>query len=148
MTDFLKQAIQLVQAQATVRVMNEDEIISMTKTLAARLEELSCGEPEDIPTEQDIAPAPEVTMEPKRSIKERSITCLECGKVMKVLTKKHLDQHGLTAITYRAKWGLKKGTALACKELQRTRRAKMKDMRLWERKADKKKIDFGSIEDL
>lgn len=88
----------------------------------------------------------------KKSIREKSITCLECGKIMKVLTKRHLALHGLDAASYREKWGFKKGTPLTCKELQRSRRAKMKDMKLWEKRAiareQKAKIDFGSIEDL
>lgn len=71
---------------------------------------------------------------------------------MNVLSKRHLALHGLDAVSYREKWGLKKGAPLTCKELQRSRRAKMKDMKLWEKRAiarDKKaKIDFGSIEDL
>ena len=71
----------------------------------------------------------------KRSIKEKSIVCLECGKTFKVITKKHLILHGLDAVSYRAKWGLKKGTPLTCKELQRARRQKMKDMKLWEKRA-------------
>ena len=71
----------------------------------------------------------------KRSIKEKSIVCLECGKTFKVITKKHLALHGLDAVSYREKWGLKKGTLLTCKELQRARRQKMKDMKLWEKRA-------------
>jgi len=43
---------------------------------------------------------------------------------------------------------LKKGTPLTCKELQRSRKQKMSEMKLWERRAEKRKIDFGSVEDL
>ncbi|MDE5879805.1 MAG: MucR family transcriptional regulator, partial [Desulfovibrio sp.] len=32
------------------------------------------------------------------------------------------------------KWGLKKDTPLVCKSLQRERRKKMKDMKLWEKR--------------
>ena len=71
---------------------------------------------------------------------------------MNVLSKRHLALHGLDAVTYREKWGLKEGAPLTCKELQRSRRAKMKDMKLWEKRGiardQKAKIDFGSIEDL
>jgi len=67
---------------------------------------------------------------------------------MKVLTKKHLVLHGLDAVSYREKFGLKKGTPLTCKELQRSRKQKMSEMKLWERRAEKRKIDFGSVEDL
>ena len=42
--------------------------------------------------------------------------------------------HGLDADTYREKWGIKKNTPLVCKELQRERRKKMKEMKLWEKR--------------
>ena len=45
-----------------------------------------------------------------------------------------LAQHGLDAESYRRKWGLKVDVPLVCKSLQRTRRKKMKDMKLWEKR--------------
>ena len=144
MTDYLKQAIELAQAQASVRVMTEDEIITMVERLASKLKGLS--ECESVAEDAPVADAP--AMDAKRSIKEKSVTCLVCGKTMKVLTKKHLALHGLDAVSYREQFGLKKGTPLTCKELQRARKQKMAEMKLWERRAEKRKIDFGSIEDL
>ena len=147
MTDFLKEAIELTKAQATVRVMTEDEMMGMVTRLASKLQAMSTDVAVDTPNE----PNPSV-LAPKKSIKEKSITCLVCGKVFKVITKKHLALHELDAVSYREKFGLKKGTPLTCKELARTRRAKMKDMKLWEKRAIARqainKIDFGSIEDL
>ena len=144
MNDYLKNAIELARAQASVRVMTEDEIITMVESLAAKLKGLSEGE-----VVGEDAPATDApTIEPKKSIKENSITCLVCGKTMKVLTKKHLALHGLDAVSYREQFGLKKGTPLTCKELQRARKQKMAEMKLWERRAEKRKIDFGSVEDL
>ena len=110
MDDYLKQALEIVKAQASVRVMSEEEITSMVRTLSA--------------------PA----MPPAKSIKEKSVTCLECGKTFKIITRKHLATHDLDAESYREKWGLKKHTPLVCKELQRERRKKMKDMQLWEKR--------------
>lgn len=132
MEDYLKHAIELTKAQASVRVMSEEEIADMIASLAAKLKKLdSVEEPEEVCTCAAEAPATDA----KRSIKERSIVCLECGKVFKVITKKHLALHGLDAASYREKWGFKKGTPLTCKELQRARRQKMKDMKLWEKRA-------------
>ena len=37
MDDYLKQALEIVKAQASVRVMAEEEITSMVRTLAAHL---------------------------------------------------------------------------------------------------------------
>lgn len=136
-------AIELARAQASVRVMTEDEIITMVERLATKLKVLAGEE-----VEEDAPTADAPTIEPKKSIKEKSITCLVCGKTMKVLTKKHLALHGLDAVSYREQFGLKKGTPLTCKELQRARKQKMAEMKLWERRAEKRKIDFGSVEDL
>ena len=132
MEDYLKHAIELVKAQASVRVMSEDEMADMIASLAAKLKKLDTFEE----TEECCSCSAEAPVtDAKRSIKEKSIVCLECGKTFKVITKKHLILHGLDAASYRAKWGLKKGTPLTCKELQRARRQKMKDMKLWEKRA-------------
>ena len=132
MEDYLKHAIELVKAQASVRVMSEDEMADMIASLAAKLKKLDTFEE----TEECCSFSAEAAVtDAKRSIKEKSIVCLECGKTFKVITKKHLILHGLDAASYRAKWGLKKGTPLTCKELQRARRQKMKDMKLWEKRA-------------
>lgn len=107
--------------------MAEEEITSMVRTLAAHLKTM-----EDAPAEQEEAAIPAVP--PAKSIKEKSVTCLECGKTFKIITRKHLAIHGLDADAYREKWGIKKNTPLVCKELQRERRKKMKEMKLWEKR--------------
>jgi predicted transcriptional regulator len=127
MDDYLKEALEIVKAQASVRTMAEDDIVSMVKKVADGIKAVAEG---CTSCANDQTPA----IDPKKSIKERSITCLECGKVFKVLTKKHLAPHGLTPEEYRDKYGMKKKTPLVSKSLQRERRRKMKDMRLWERR--------------
>lgn len=129
MDDFLKEALEIVKAQASVRIMSEDEITSMVKRLSSGLKSISedgSGIEEPVATE--------LQTDPRKSIKEKSITCLECGKTFKILTRKHLASHSLDAALYREKWGLKKDTPLVCKGLQRERRKKMKDMKLWEKR--------------
>ena len=71
MNDYLKNAIALAQAQASVRVMTEDEIITMVERLTAKLKVLAGEE-----VEEDAPTADAPTIEPKKSIKEKSITCL------------------------------------------------------------------------
>ena len=88
----------------------------------------------EMPVELDSA---DMQQDARKSIKEKSVTCLECGKTFKILTKRHLATHGLTPEAYREKYGYKKTQALACKSLVRDRRAKMKSMALWERKGQK-----------
>ena len=120
-----KDIFELVKAQAGVRHMEAEEIITMVSALTKGLCE---------PTEE-----PEVTEEvpavnPKRSIKNSHITCLVCGQRFKVLTKTHLATHGLDKKTYCEKFGLKKGTSLIAKDLANKRSEKMKSMKLWLRK--------------
>jgi len=132
MDDYLKEALEIVKAQASVRNMTEEEITSMVKKVAEGIRLVGDGV---AMTEEGMTPA----MDPKKAIKEKSVSCLECGKVFKIITKKHLATHGLTADEYRAKYGYKKGTPLVSKSLQRERRAKMKDMKLWEKRKKKGK---------
>lgn len=127
MENYIKEALEIVKAQASVRNMTEEEITSMVKKLAEGIKDISEGTAVD-----DEAQIP--ATDPRKAIKEKTITCLECGKSFKVLTKKHLAKYGMTPEEYREKWGYRKGTPLVCKSLQRERRKKMKEMRLWEKR--------------
>ena len=124
MEDTLKQALEIVKAQAGVRVMSAEEMVSMIETIA---ESIGSVGKEEVKEEKPV-------VDPKKAIREKSIVCLECGKSFKVLTKKHLASHGLTPDEYREKWGYKKGTALVAKGLARERRKKMQSMKLWEKR--------------
>jgi predicted transcriptional regulator len=129
MENYLKEALEIVKAQASVRNMTEEEITSMVVKLAQGIRQISengTGE------EGDVKAGPVV--EPKKAVREKSIVCLESGKSFKVLTKKHLAKFGLTPDEYRAKWGYPKGMPLICKGLQRERRKKMKEMKLWQKR--------------
>ena len=131
MDDFLKEALDIVKAQATVRTMNEEEILSMVKSLASGIRAISGSPVEE--SEESAVPS----TDPKKAVREKSIICLESGKAFKVLTKRHLAKFGLTPDEYREKWGYPKKMPLVCKELQRQRRKKMKDMKLWEKRIKK-----------
>jgi predicted transcriptional regulator len=131
MDDYLKEALDIVKAQASVRSMTEEEITSMVRSLANSIrgafEGTGVGD-------ESANPA----LDPKKSIKEKSITCLECGKAFKILTKRHLSTHGLTPETYKEKHNMSKKASLVCKGLARERRKKMSDMRLWEKRGEKR----------
>ena len=109
--------------------MTEEEIVTMVTKLAEKFHALgdNCS---TAPTEDETGNA----IDPKKAIKEKSIACVICGKAFKLITKKHLASHGMTADEYREHCGYKKGTPLVCKFLQRERRKKMQGMRLWERR--------------
>ena len=130
MDDVMAQAMAITQAQAGVRSMSADEIVAYAVEVARGIRALmGCG---------DAAPMPEVDgtpgIDPKKSIRENAVICLECGHKFKMLTRRHLAQHGLTPRQYREKYGFKKNASLACRSIQKMRRDKMKEMRLWERK--------------
>lgn len=128
MDDYLKEALEIVKAQACVRVMTEDEITTLVRRLSISLRGI--GENNT----SDNAAVIDAGANPRKSIKEKTIVCLECGKSFKILTRRHLISHNIDPIAYREKWGLKKDTPLVCKCLQRERRKKMKDMKLWEKR--------------
>ena len=128
MDDCLKEALEIVKAQASVRVMTEEEITTLMQRLAVSIKSIAEGD-----SFADMAGL-DPSNDPRKSVKEKSITCLECGKSFKILTRRHLVSHGLDATSYREKWGFKKDMPLVCKSLQRDRRKKMKDMKLWEKR--------------
>lgn len=129
MEEYLKQALDIVKAQASVRIMTEEEISSMVQKIAQAVRQISEGVPAEAQAAPE-APLPDAT----KALKEKSITCLECGKTFKILTRKHLASHDHTPDSYRDKYGYRKDMPLVCKSLQRERRKKMKDMKLWEKR--------------
>ncbi|MBU1042370.1 MAG: MucR family transcriptional regulator [Proteobacteria bacterium] len=130
--DYLKEAMEIVKAQATTRPMTVTEMLSMAQELAAGMKAMAEGMIDTAVAAGAEASAP--ACDPAKSIKENSITCCECGKVFKLLSKKHLASHGLTKEEYKAKYGIKKTSGLSAKKLARDRKNKMQEMKLWERR--------------
>lgn len=130
MEDYLKEALEIVKAQASVRTMTEEEITSMVQKLSTGIKAIAEG--------ASIEAEDEAVVDPQKAIREKSILCCACGKSFKVLTKKHLASHNLTPEEYREKFGYKKKLPLVCKSLQRERRKKMKEMKLWTKRGKKK----------
>lgn len=121
MEEYMREALEIVKAQASFRSMTEDELVSMIKTLSAAIHKL--GPDGGVPV-ADL----------EKTLTDKSITCLECGKNFKLITKKHLLAHGLSPDEYRAKWGYPLNTPLICKSLQKERRKKIRSIKLWERR--------------
>lgn len=130
MEDHLKEALEIVKAQASVRTMTVEEITDMVQKLSDGIKAVAEGN--SILAEEDFV------VDPKKAIREKSVLCCECGKSFKILTKKHLATHGLSADEYREKFGYKKKMPLVCKSLQRERRKKMKEMQLWTKRGKSK----------
>ncbi len=130
MEEYLKEALEIVKAQASVRTMTEEEITSMVRKLADGIRSISEGA-------APVEDADVTVSDALKAVKEKSIGCLVCGKSFKIITKKHLATHGHTPDSYREAFGYKKGMPLVCKGLQRERRKKMKEMKLWEKRKKK-----------
>ncbi|KHK01839.1 MucR family transcriptional regulator [Desulfovibrio sp. TomC] len=124
MEEHLSLALEIVKAQAKVRNMGGEEIRSLVAKLSATIRSMDL----------DAAVPGSTAADAKKAVKERTITCLESGKPFKILTRKHLAKFGLTPDEYRVKWGYAKDMPLVCKALQRERRKKMRELRLWERR--------------
>lgn len=101
---FILASIEVVMAQASIRNMHADEMVSMIIAVARTLQMLSC-------TPQEAASC----------IRHSHITCLECGKHFKLLTRKHLNSHGITATEYKKKWGLPQDIKLVSHQFSKQR---------------------------
>mgnify|MGYP000415015208 CR=1 FL=1 len=81
-----------------------------------------------------VADEQQPAVDPKKAIREKSVICLECGKSFKILSKRHLSQHGLTPQEYKEKWGFKKNQSFVAKALSRQRKKKMQEIQLWKKR--------------
>lgn len=124
--DYKQMAIDFMDKQASVRPMTPAEYAAGVAEAEEQFRKLY--EPAEVVEDTNTLVA-----DPKTAIKDRSIICCVCGKSMRVITKAHLLTHGLTPESYRELCGYKKGTPLITKSLQRERRNKMSELRLWER---------------
>jgi predicted transcriptional regulator len=81
-------------------------------------------------------PLPAVENQPtdwRKSITKSSITCLECGRVVKQLTVRHLLTRGLDSQSYRLKYGIPPSQALAARETTRRRQQIVQEIKPWEK---------------
>lgn len=124
-----EQALDFAKIRAAQSPMSPTELSNYIRETAEELRLAAEGPQEIEPTVQEQA----LAVNPKLAIKENTIACVVCGQKFKLLTSKHLASHGLTKESYCELAGYKKKTPLACKALQRARREKMQDMKLWER---------------
>ena len=82
-----------------------------------------------------VAPVIETSQAPAdwcTSITEHTITCLECGAVLKQLSGRHLRGHGLDTRSYRRKFGIPSTQPLAARETATKQREMLQRVRPWE----------------
>jgi len=84
MEEYLQEALEIAKAQASVRNMTEDEISSMVATVAKKVKEISeeSGQQQQEQPEQEEQQQ-EPPVDPKKSVREKSVVCLECGKTIR-----------------------------------------------------------------
>jgi predicted transcriptional regulator len=131
----LEMAAEIVKAQASVTRMSAEELDAVLRKTYESLKSLKDQE-EGVAAE---ATAKAVAIEPKSSIQQSKVICLECGKQFKQLTKTHLASHGLTAKEYKKKYGFKANQALVAKSLSASRRKLAKKLGLGEKLAAARK---------
>jgi predicted transcriptional regulator len=131
-------AAEIVAAQASAAKLSAEEINALINQTYESLKNVKADE-EGVPAEE-AAPA----MKPKDSIKQNSVTCLECGKKFKILTKRHLADHDLTPKEYKAKYGFKARQPLSAKSLSAKRRKVAKEQNLGQRLAEARKKQQAS----
>jgi len=131
----LEMAAEIVKAQASVTRMSAEELDAVLRKTYESLKSLKDQE-EGVAAE---ATAKAVAIEPKSSIQQSKVICLECGKEFKQLTKTHLASHGLTAKEYKKKYGFKANQALTAKSLSASRRKLAKKLGLGEKLAAARK---------
>lgn len=126
-------AADIAQAQASVGQMSSDDIqqiLSRTFTTLQKmqkaeeggtfLEENKTGDlAGQSPSDADSASA--LKLDPRSSIQEDKIICLECGLAAKQLTSNHLKNHDLSPRDYKKKYGFPLKQSLSAKSLARAR---------------------------
>jgi predicted transcriptional regulator len=73
------------------------------------------------PPEEPVQEKVPEKMDPKKSIQEDKVICLECGFEMKQLTATHLGSHGLSIREYKTKYGFPQRQSLSAKSLSKAR---------------------------
>ncbi len=131
-------AADIVAAQAGVTRMSAEELTEVLTKTYQSLKRIKNQE-EGVTTEIPAVAAAAVAIEPKDSIQQNRVICLECGKEFKQLSRSHLKSHALTPKEYRKKHGLKANQALTAKSLSAKRRKTAKERGLGERLAAARK---------
>lgn len=124
----LELAVELVQAQASLNKMSGEEIEmalirvynALYKMREAEKEGRSVDVPEYLAEAAALEQAPE-KIDPRASIQDDRVICLECGLEFRQLTANHLRTHQLSPREYKRKWGFPLKQPLAARNLTKLR---------------------------
>lgn len=120
----LEIAADIIQTQASSNQLSSDEIVSALKQVFGTLQDLQRIETEgvaDISKPSEEAAKAAEKPDPKDSILDDKIICLECGAQMRQLTARHLSAHGLSLRDYRQKYAFPLKQPLSARSLTKAR---------------------------
>ena len=124
----LEIAAEMVQAQVSTSQLATEEIVSSLRHVFSALRDMQKSESEGLPLEISKVSEEPVSEEavpgkadPKASIQEDKVICLECGAEMRQLTAKHLGSHALSIREYKQKHGFPLRQSLSAKALSKAR---------------------------
>ena len=131
MPTLLEIATALVKAQIEAGMKFPEGVNETLRQTFATLETLKVQEEGG-----QVIPLPAVADQPtdwRKSITKSSVTCLECGKVVKQLTPRHLLIHGLDSRSYRSKYGIPPTQALTARNTTKRRQQIVQMVKPWEK---------------
>jgi predicted transcriptional regulator len=128
MRKLLDIAAEIVQAQASVGQMSPESIEQALVKTFTTLQRMQRAEEKGILLDKSFAgeefheeEAVPAKKEPRESILDDKIICLECGTEMRQLTTKHLSSHELTPREYKKKYGFSLKQPLSARSLTKAR---------------------------
>jgi predicted transcriptional regulator len=129
----LAMAKDLIMAQIQTGQLASDEMPDALRQTHATLLRLKAQEELGAASQvQETEPVP-AAVDWKQSITKHTVTCLECGAAFKQLSVRHLQDHGLDARSYRAKYGIPRTQPLAAKDTTAKRKKIVQETKPWEK---------------
>ena len=124
----LEMAAEIIQGQVARTSMSSEEIVSSLRNVFDALATMKKAETGDGNLELSGAgeqmaqggSTPAKT-DPKDSIRDDAVVCLECGAEFKQITAKHLQTHGLSPREYKKKWGFTLRRPLVARSISKAR---------------------------
>jgi predicted transcriptional regulator len=122
----LEIAADIIQTQASSNQLSSEEIVTALKHVFGTLQDLQKMETEGAGSEAAKSPDEAAGKaagkgDPKESILDDRIICLECGAEMRQLTARHLSAHGLSLREYRQKYSFPLKQPLSARSLTKAR---------------------------
>ena len=123
----------LVLAQIQAGNISPEEVSNAIRRIYQNLLTLKSREEAGLTVPAPGAETPRAPPDWRQSITRQTITCLECGAILKQLNGHHLRIHGLNARTYRDKYGIPHSQPLAARATTAKRRQIVAAVKPWEK---------------